>query len=255
MKRVLTAAVLIPAVLGIIFLAPPELAFAFLFVIAALCYHEYLALVRAMNLPTFAPIGYACGLVLMLTPGAGLLTATLLVMLAMAMALRTDDLSRAMAAAGALALGVLYVFGAWRTAIDLGQLSPYWLLMACAINWVGDTAAMVVGKTMGKNKLAPVISPGKTWEGAIASVVAGTLFGVFFIAWAIPTFPWWKTAVLAAAGNIAGQFGDLAESALKRGAHVKDSGSMLPGHGGWLDRVDSTLFAMPVVRLLLTPWL
>ncbi len=88
----------------------------------------------------------------------------------------------------------------------------------------------------------------------MASVLAGTAFGVLYLLWAIPTFPWPKTLLIAAAANIAGQFGDLAESALKRGAQVKDSGTMLPGHGGWLDRVASTLFAMPVVRLLLYPW-
>lgn len=254
MKRVLTALVLIPAVLGIMFAAPPWLAFIALLAIASLCYHEYLSLVAAMNLPTFAPIGYAIGLVLMAVPMPGVLVATLLVMFGMALALRAPDLTRSLATAGAFSLGILYIFGGWRTALDLGRISPHWLLMACALNWVGDTAAMIVGRNFGRKKLAPVISPGKTWEGAIASVVTSTVFGVCYILWALPNYPWWKTLVIAAAANVAGQIGDLAESALKRGAHVKDSGTMLPGHGGWLDRVDSTLFAMPVVRLMLLPW-
>lgn len=254
MKRILTALVLIPAVLGILFAAPPWLSFVALLAVASLCYHEYLALVAAMQLPTFAPIGYLCGLVILASPLPGVLIATLLAMLGMSLALRSEHLTRALAAAAAFVLGILYIFGAWRTAIDLGQLSPHWLLMACALNWVGDTAAMVVGRSIGKHKLAPVVSPGKTWEGAIASVLTGTSFGVFYILWALPTFPWPKTLLIAAAANIAGQLGDLAESALKRGAHVKDSGTMLPGHGGWLDRVDSTLFSMPIVRLLLLPW-
>lgn len=255
MTRLLTALVLIPLVLGILFAAPPWLAFTALFAIACLCYHEYLALVAAMKLPTFAPVGFAFGFILMAIPMPGTLIATLLVMLGMTLALRATDLAQALASAGAFVLGILYIFGSWRTAIDLGQISPHWLLMACALNWVGDTAAMLVGRAFGKNKLAPTISPGKTWEGSIASLLAGTLFGIAYIAWSLPTFPWWKTAVIAAAANIAGQMGDLAESALKRGANVKDSGTMLPGHGGWLDRVDSTLFAMPVVRVLLMPWL
>ncbi|MBY0505321.1 MAG: phosphatidate cytidylyltransferase [Bryobacteraceae bacterium] len=255
MTRILTALVLIPAVLGIMFAAPPWLAFLALFAVACLCYAEYAALVEAMGLPSFALIGYVCGFILLAAPAGGGLTLTLLGLLGMALALRGADLTKALASSGAFILGIVYIFGAWRMALDLGQISPHWLLLACAINWVGDTAAMVTGRAIGKHKLAPVVSPGKTWEGAIASVLASMLFGVGYILWAIPSFPWSKTLLIAAVGNVAGQFGDLAESALKRGAGVKDSGTMLPGHGGWLDRVDSTLFAMPVVRLLLLPWL
>ena len=255
MTRVLTAVVLIPAVLGIMFAAPPWVSFAALLVIANLCYHEYLALVTAMKLSTFAPIGYAFGFVILALPLPGVLVATLLVMLGMALALRSQDLAAALPSAGAFALGILYIFGGWRTAIDLGRISPHWLLMACALNWVGDTAAMLVGRAIGRHKLAPVISPGKTWEGSMASLVTSMAFGVFYILWALPTFPWWKSLLIAAAANVAGQIGDLAESALKRGANVKDSGTSRRGRAAWLDRVDSTLFAMPVVRLLLTPWM
>jgi phosphatidate cytidylyltransferase len=173
----------------------------------------------------------------------------------MVLALRSPDLGQSMASTGAFVLGILYIFGGWRAAIDLGAINPHWLFVACALNWVGDTAAMVAGRSFGRHKLAPVISPGKTWEGSMASAITGTAFGIAYIAWALPEFPWWKTAAIAGAANVAGQLGDLAESALKRGAHVKDSGAMLPGHGGWLDRVDSTLFAMPVVRALLALWL
>ena len=253
MTRVLTALVLVPLGLGIMFVAPPWLAFLGVALIAGICYFEYLALVAAMQLPTFAPLGYAVGLLILALPLPGALLASLLAMLAMVLALR-GDLVRALASAGAFVLGLFYIFGSWRTAIDLGSISPHWLLMACAINWVGDTAAMLVGRSIGRNKLAPVISPGKTWEGAVASLVTGVLFAVFYIGWAMPQVPWWKTGLIAGAANVAGQVGDLAESALKRGANLKDSGTMLPGHGGWLDRVDSTLFAIPVVRLLLMPW-
>lgn len=255
MTRVLTALVLIPAVLFIMFAAPPWVSFVALLAIAGLCYHEYLGLVTAMKLPTFAPIGYAFGFVILALPLPGILVATLLVMLGMALALRSIDLAAALPSAGAFALGILYIFGGWRTAIDLGRISPHWLLMACALNWVGDTAAMLAGRAFGRHKLAPVISPGKTWEGSVASLLTSMAFGVFYILWALPAFPWWKSLLIATAANVAGQIGDLAESALKRGANVKDSGTMLPGHGGWLDRVDSTLFAMPVVRLMLTPWM
>jgi phosphatidate cytidylyltransferase len=115
------------------------------------------------------------------------------------------------------------------------------------LNWVGDSAAYYVGRKLGRHKLAPRISPGKSWEGSIASVAASIVFAVVYLTRLIPSVEIWQAVLLGGVGNIAGQIGDLAESALKRGAGVKDSGTMLPGHGGWLDRVDSILFAMPVI--------
>ena len=118
--------------------------------------------------------------------------------------------------------------------------------------WIGDTGAYYVGRRFGKRKLAPIISPGKTWEGAIASAVTGTLLGLAYLPWAIPGLGLPAAGLLALAANCAGQVGDLAESALKRGAGVKDSGTLLPGHGGVLDRMDSTMFAVPVLYVLVS---
>jgi phosphatidate cytidylyltransferase len=97
-----------------------------------------------------------------------------------------------------------------------------------------------------------LISPAKTWEGAVGAVVFSVIYGVVFLGWALPSVPWWHVALLSLGANIAGQLGDLVESAMKRGAGVKDSGSMLPGHGGWLDRLDSSLFSMPTVAFYLS---
>jgi phosphatidate cytidylyltransferase len=116
---------------------------------------------------------------------------------------------------------------------------------------VGDTAALYAGRAFGKHKLAPRISPGKTWEGSVASVIASVAVGAIYAHYFIPASPLWLALALGAAGNIAGQIGDLAESAMKRGAGVKDSGTSLPGHGGWLDRIDATLFSVPTVYALL----
>jgi phosphatidate cytidylyltransferase len=96
------------------------------------------------------------------------------------------------------------------------------------------------------------VSPAKSWEGAIASTAASVLFGIVYLGWALPEVTLAQRILAAFAGNAAGQIGDLAESALKRGAGVKDSGTMLPGHGGWLDRLDSTLFSIPVVAAVRT---
>jgi len=129
-------------------------------------------------------------------------------------------------------------------------------LMVCV--WAGDTAALYVGRAFGRHKLAPRISPGKTWEGSIASVMGSVIAGgvVVAISNALTargntllhiSEPLWQTLLLAAILNIAAQVGDLLESAVKRGAGVKDSGSLLPGHGGILDRIDALLVATPVL--------
>ena len=130
--------------------------------------------------------------------------------------------------------------------------------------WSGDIAALYIGKRFGRHKLAPELSPNKTWEGSVASIIASVVFGVGLTLYGnwLPTHgssftrlhtnaPWWQWALLAVLLNAAAQFGDLLESALKRGAGVKDSGTMLPGHGGILDRIDALLLAAPVLWFVL----
>ena len=120
-------------------------------------------------------------------------------------------------------------------------------MYALGLNWAGDIGAYYIGKRFGRHKLAPQVSPNKSWEGSIASVITSMLIAGAYLRYFIPSVPISHVAGLTALANIAGQLGDLAESAMKRGADLKDSGSILPGHGGFLDRVDSTLFALPVV--------
>jgi phosphatidate cytidylyltransferase len=150
--------------------------------------------------------------------------------------------------------GAIYIGAAWVCAFYLRMVSPHWLLFAFLLCWAGDTAALYIGKNFGRHKLAPVISPGKTWEGAIASVIGGVLAGAIYAHYLLPAEPLGWVVFIGAAGNIAGQIGDLVESAYKRWGGVKDSGSSLPGHGGWLDRIDSSLLSIPAVYALLR-WL
>jgi phosphatidate cytidylyltransferase len=151
--------------------------------------------------------------------------------------------------------GLAYIGTAWLSAFCLRLINPHWLLFAFLLCWVGDTAALYIGKNFGRRKLAPKISPRKTWEGAIASVLGAVLVGAIYAYFLIPSAPVLIVLIISAAGNIAGQVGDLLESAYKRWGGVKDSGSSLPGHGGWLDRIDSSLLSVPavyaLVRLLL----
>lgn len=254
MRRFLTAAILIPIVVYVILWGHPFLFLAVLCAVALLCFREFCSITAAHRIDPPGPLGYAAGFAVLLVPRNELLLAVLAVLAILTLASRSTDLARALPRASAFALGVLYIFGAWKTGLLLRSLNPYWLLFALALNWVGDTAAFAVGSTFGRHKMVPRLSPAKSWEGSVASLTASMIFAYGYLAWLIPAVPLWEGLLLAFAGNIAGQAGDLAESALKRGAGVKDSGNLLPGHGGWLDRTDSSLFAMPVIYALLL-WL
>lgn len=151
-------------------------------------------------------------------------------------------------AAGISSSGLIFVALPLTYAIRLhGQETngPKLLLFALVITWVGDTAAYFVGRAIGKHKLAPHLSPNKTWEGTIASFLGALLVGYVFSRWTFIPVP--HLLGMAAAGNVVGQAGDLLESAFKRSAGVKDSGSLLPGHGGVLDRIDALILTFPVV--------
>jgi phosphatidate cytidylyltransferase len=255
MKRVLTAAVLIPPSVYLIFMGPKWAVLAVITLVAMLCFREYVGLMRAFGWKTLGPFGFAAGLLVLFGPQSESLVLMLVALLVMTLSLRTKDVAAVLPQSASLLLGVIYVFGSWRCAIGLHGFNPHWLFFALVLNWIGDSAAYYFGRAVGKHKLAPVLSPNKTWEGSAASVFASVLFSVVYLGRYIPELPMWEIVTLAAAANIAGQFGDLFESSLKRGAGVKDSGTLLPGHGGWLDRLDSSLFAMPLVYIwILLPW-
>lgn len=246
MSRILTALVLAPSVLYIVLRGPYWSFFLVVAVVAALCYYEFGGIAR-LRLPEIA-LGVVFGtLLLYVRAETAVLTLTLLALLFLTCALRFDNLSTVLPVASAQGFGLLYIYGAWNTAFFLRAINPYWLTFGLAVNWIGDTGAYYVGRSFGRRKLASRISPGKSWEGAIASVVASIVFGIVFLRFLIPSVKPWQAVLISVLANAAGQLGDLAESALKRGAGVKDSGTLLPGHGGWLDRVDSSLFSLPVL--------
>ncbi|MCU1316420.1 MAG: hypothetical protein JWN63_1742 [Candidatus Acidoferrum typicum] len=157
-------------------------------------------------------------------------------------------LVEALPAAGISASGLILIAFPLSYAVRLHgwplQGAPL-LLFAIVIIWVGDTAGYFVGRSIGKHALAPHLSPKKTWEGTVASFL-GSLIVAFIFA-RFMTVPLRHLLAMAAVGNVAGQVGDLLESAYKRSAGIKDSGSILPGHGGVLDRIDALILAIPVV--------
>jgi phosphatidate cytidylyltransferase len=127
----------------------------------------------------------------------------------------------------------------------LGSVGPKLLLFACGITWAGDTVAYFVGSAFGKHLLAPKLSPNKTWEGSVAGMVGSLVVAYAFSYWI--KIPLGHLLAMGAIGNVAGQMGDLLESAYKRSAGVKDSGGLLPGHGGILDRIDALILCIPVI--------
>jgi phosphatidate cytidylyltransferase len=249
MTRILTALVLIPAVVGLVLFAP---GWAFQIALAAvglIAFWEFDHIAQSNGIARAGYAGMAAGLALMFAPHPEIVV-VLAAFLGMTLAMRVASLSLALASGGAFTLGVVYIFGSFRCAIDLRAIDPHWLMFALLLSWAGDTSALYIGKAFGKHALAPRVSPAKTWEGAIGSVAGGVLAGWVYAHYLIPSAPGMMAMGIAAAGNIAGQLGDLCESAIKRGAGVKDSGHSLPGHGGWLDRIDSSLFSIPAVYAL-----
>jgi phosphatidate cytidylyltransferase len=151
-------------------------------------------------------------------------------------------------AAGISASGLLLVAFPLTYAVRLhgwSEYGPWLLLFVLVITWAGDSAAYFAGRAFGRHALAPHLSPKKTWEGSLASIAASILAAAIFQRWLHAPLAY--LIGMAVAGNIAGQVGDLLESAYKRSAGVKDSGDMLPGHGGVLDRIDALILAFPVV--------
>jgi phosphatidate cytidylyltransferase len=246
MKRVATALILIPFIVWVALAAPVWVFDAVLAAVGLLAFYEFDTIAKAQGIPAAGLPGMAAGLALIFAPEP-FLVIVLVALAAMALALREQNLASALPGASVLLLGVIYIFGAWRCARGLREINPHWLMIALLVSWAGDIAALYVGRTFGRHKLAPRVSPGKTWEGFVGSIAGGMLAAGVYAHYLIPSAPLSGVLALAAAANIAGQMGDLCESAFKRGAGMKDSGTMLPGHGGWLDRIDSSLFSVPVV--------
>ncbi len=247
MTRLLTGAVLLAFAVSVVLWANFWIFFAVLVTVACICYREFDVIAARYGFGAPGPLGYGAGLLLLFWEGDAWLVITVVVLVAMTLAMRSVDLAHALPRASMLCLGVVYVFGAWKCALPLREQSPHWLMYSIGLTSAGDIGAYYVGRTFGRHRLAERVSPKKSWEGAAASVVTSVLIAGAYLVHFVPTVSIAAAIGITVVANIAGQLGDLAESAIKRGAGVKDSGTILPGHGGLLDRVDSTLFAMPVV--------
>jgi len=277
MNRVVTAAILIPVALVLVFLAPRWLFTLAVAAVAALAAWEYMGLAEKCSARP-PRIALVIALITLFavnfqwpertTSSFGVLSLGLLVYCTF-----FRPVTQVMADAAASVFCLLYAGFTLLALPTLHEQSngPSLVVFLLLVVWAGDVAAFYVGRAWGRHKLAPALSPGKTWEGAVASVagsvlIAAGLVGLavliqepwasVFLSWlqracpaAILSYPdeLWYWLVLAVVVNVAAQVGDLAESALKRSAGVKDSGTILPGHGGVLDRIDALLLAAPAL--------
>ncbi len=259
MQRVLTAAVGTPIMLAGVFLLSGAWFFlfaAFFFIWAAF---EYVGIGRSraahaplVALPVLVPVA-ALAMTLSLGAeseqrlliGLGALSGVGLGALVL---LSRTPLAETLESLGVLAFGLPYFAVPLACIYRLHHADPWLVLLLLAVVWLGDTAAFYVGRRFGHHRMAPTVSPKKTWEGAAAGFVAGILAAAVWGVWRLGRL---DPALLLVAGatSAAAQVGDLVESMLKRGSGVKDSGHVLPGHGGVLDRCDALLFAAPVLQV------
>jgi len=149
--------------------------------------------------------------------------------------------------------GIIYipVLLSFLILIRQGSSGMIWIFILLAIIFAGDTGAFYVGSYLGRHKMSPAISPGKTIEGSIGGLAANLITGIVGKSLFLPGLPWGTSLVFFIAVGIAGQVGDLFESELKRSSGIKDSSGILPGHGGILDRIDALLFAAPVAYIFI----
>jgi phosphatidate cytidylyltransferase len=249
LSRFLVAVALLPIVIGTVYLGGWWL-FALVTIAAALAMHEYWLMARA--LAPLAPAGYvgaALGLAGAELSGLGWMVGGVLTSFVLAFLLKAISEARAAATAAvsATVMGTLWIGGGLGFLILLRELSDHGrlaLLTVLLAVWAGDTFAYFGGRLLGRHKMAPSTSPGKTWEGFVCGTAA-TVFVAFVALYKQDFLSIGQSIVLGVVLSVAGPAGDLFESLLKRDAGVKDSGSLLGGHGGMLDRLDAFLFAAP----------
>lgn len=264
MKRILTAVVLVPLVLVLILWGPLWLLMLAAWAIAELAIYEYLSLAETSGAHTPRWLVLVCCTVLFavaysmpsfLFPTLGIFALVLLGVSSL-----RSPLNRVLNDSASGFFGLAYVAFPLVLApmITTQENGTAQLLFLLIVVWAGDITALYIGRALGRHPMAPTLSPKKTWEGAVGSMIGSIVAGLAVVACGnhlyrrgiellLYTQPWWYWVGMAILLNIAAQIGDLLESAIKRSAGIKDSGSILPGHGGVLDRIDALLLALPVL--------
>ena len=286
-KRIATAVVLIPLVLLLVLKAPLYVLALVAGAVAVLAIAEFLKLithyaVQPIAMATYVFVAFFFVFVIVASTNRTPLVETTAILYGLAVAaalapfvfltvaMRRTDLTAGYPAAAASSFAFAYIAIPMALLVQIRQqpAGAIWTIYTLLAVWAGDIFAYFVGKSLGRHRMSPEISPKKTWEGAVASIVASVIIGTLWIQhapgissallrvglierrdgmWGLEQPSLVPIVLLSAIVNIAAQLGDLVESLIKRGAGVKDSGTILPGHGGMLDRIDAMLFAVPVV--------
>ncbi|MGA7473936.1 MAG: phosphatidate cytidylyltransferase [Candidatus Sulfotelmatobacter sp.] len=287
LKRIATALVLIPIVMFLVLRAPVPVVAVVAAAVALVTVQEFLKLtesygVHPLRLPTYIFVGF---FFLLLATSAAVETPQLSAVrfvlgvgfacaispfIFLTITMRRSPMAGGYPAAAASVFAFAYIALPMGMLVQLRQqwAGAFWILYLLLVVWAGDIFAYFVGRGLGRHLMAPRISPKKTWEGAAASLAASLVVGILLFNHALQISSFllrvgliqrrdglfglekpemWPIILLTIALNIAAQLGDLVESLIKRGAGVKDSGTILPGHGGMLDRIDALLFAAPVL--------
>lgn len=263
MNRLITAVIVLPFLIASILIS--WLWWLFILLAAAamvLGLWEFYLLAKKLQLKPDPAAGYIAGAAIVTVavqkdPAVYVLVVqfVIIVLIAgtmIAFTMRGGPFDKMIASVGATILGVLYIpfLGSHLIAIRTGfepALSAHLLSFFFMVLMGADAGAYYTGRALGKHKLAPSISPGKTWEGVVGGILAALAMGALAHFWFFRELPLKFILPLAAVMTVLGIFGDLAESALKRGAGAKDAAKLLPGHGGLLDRLDSLLFNAPLI--------
>lgn len=274
LARVLTACALIPIVVALVWWAPPLALAAVAAIVALLALMEFFNIGERVGLRPFRkwtmlcavalfyaqysqglvethPFGHGVSIVEVHAVGAISVQAVLLIFVfgaaAIVLAMRRPlhESLPSLSISSAALLFIAFPFSFLVRLDEMSQTGRALILFTLVLTWAGDTLAYFTGKSIGRIPMAPALSPKKTWEGAFGSLIGSLLVAIGFSYWL--QIDIWTLIAIAVLANIAGQMGDLLESAYKRSANVKDSGGLLPGHGGMLDRIDSLILASPVV--------
>jgi phosphatidate cytidylyltransferase len=252
-KRLLSTLVLLPLFVWLVLGGPVWLFGAVVVLVAARGQWEFTGMFERAGVRTYRLLGLIAGTALtasFMVPGAERVALTAVVIALLVAGLyRPQGAAVAWQPVAVTLLGVCYVnwllgHGFWLRELEGGAA---WVLLLVAVTWIGETGAYVFGSLLGRTKLAPAISPKKTVEGAVAQLVLSIATAVVVHAWFMTALPLGHAIAIGILLGVAGQLGDLAESALKRGVGAKDTAHLIPGHGGMLDRVDGLLFNTPVL--------
>ncbi|MGQ4806850.1 hypothetical protein NKDENANG_00186 [Candidatus Entotheonellaceae bacterium PAL068K] len=254
-KRIISVVAVLPPLILFLYYAPMAFFLVLVLGLVVLSLHEYFHMLALVPLPVCPKTSYVMAILYILTAYLGgirwlpmMLFLSIVALTVSAFRVSQPGAERFRALLYSL-FGVLFIGWSLSHLILLRHLETGkgYIFFLCGIVWLNDSAAMYVGKGLGRHQMAPVISPGKTWEGAIGGILGGLLAATLGARVFLPHLALWQSVLLGFLLALAAQISDLGESMLKRYTGVKDSGALIPGHGGLLDRIDGLLFAAPML--------